>query len=318
MAELRKDQLLDKFVIIATERAKRPDEFPMDEVHTPQKSVDIFAPGNEHLTPPEKGRIGNPWRIRWFDNKFSAVDSNQPQNMGIDLTTSNHFYTFAKAYGVHEVVVETPDDRQMWDLEEHELFELFKVYIARIRELSQQRGVKYVQVFKNNGHKAGCSIHHSHSQIIALNIVPTDVISEERAVEEYFLKNLRNPYDDIFRFEFNSFREVYRDSRIFAFCPYASRYPMQVKIMPLRNVINAVDLQEDEIRNMSIAFRMILGKLRKINMPFNMFFRYGLKHQRFYIDVLPRPNIWAGFELATGIIINPVPPEDAARFYKEK
>lgn len=318
MAELRKDQILEKYVIIATERAKRPDQFA-EASPTPVQSAqqDFFAPGNEHTTPPEKGRIGNPWRIRWFDNKFSAVDSNN-SNMNIDLTTSNHFYTYAKAFGVHEVVVETPDSRQLWDLEEHELFELFKVYVQRIRELSQIPGVKYVQVFKNHGQKAGCSIQHSHSQIIAMNIVPNDVISEERAVEEYFLKNLRNPYDDLFRSEFNSYREVYRDNRIFAFCPYASRYPMEVRIMPLRNVISALDLGDDELRNMSIALRLILGKLKKINMPYNIFLRYGLKHQRFYIDVLPRPNIWAGFELATGIIINPVPPEDAARFYKEK
>jgi UDPglucose--hexose-1-phosphate uridylyltransferase len=318
MAELRKDQILEKYVIIASERAKRPDEFSEEDIHAAPKAVDIFAPGNEHMTPPEKGRIGNPWRMRWFDNKFSAVDSNNSPNLSSDFSTSNQFYTFAKAFGVHEVIVETPDSRQQWDLEEHELFDLFKIYIQRIRELSQVRGVKYVQVFKNNGHKAGCSIQHSHSQIIALNIVPSDVISEEKAVEEYFLKNLRNPYDDIFRTEFNSFREVYRDNRIFAFCPYASRYPMQVRIMPLRNVISALDLQDDELKNMSIALHKVLVKLKKINMPYNMFFRYGLKHQRFYIDVLPRPNLWAGFELATGIIINPFPPEDAARFYKEK
>jgi UDPglucose--hexose-1-phosphate uridylyltransferase len=317
MAELRKDYLLDRYVIIATERAKRPDQF-QNEQSLQSAQLDYFAPGNEHLTPYEMGHIGSPWRIRWFENKFNAVDMHPDSNLPLIPKTDNTFYTFAKAYGDHEVIVETNDSRQLWDLSDKEILDILKVYLIRIRDLSKSDKIKYVQVFKNHGSKAGCSIQHSHSQIISLNIIPQDVLAEEKAVEEYYEKNSRNAYDDLLKFERHSFREIFSDNYVFAFCPYASRYPLEVKILPFRNAIRMEDLTEQELVSFSHSIKKVIDKLKKVSMSFNMFIRYGIKHQRFYIDILPRPNIWAGFELATGIIINPVPPEDAAKFYKEK
>lgn len=331
MAEIRKDYLLDKYVIIATERAKRPDQFlEIDTIKNSSRDngilgdnnfQDFFAPGNEYLTPSEKGRIGNPWKIRWFENKFSAVDIKE-SNLSVELSESNLFYTFAKAYGVHEVIVETPDDRQQWDLTEDEIKLLFDVYFLRIEDLSVLPNIKYVQVFKNHGKKAGCSIQHSHSQIIALNLVPPEVIEYEEKVLDYINNFNKNPYDDIIEREINSYRDInssgiiMNNNSMLCFCPYASLHPMQVRIMPLRNLIKYNEFSEKEKLDLSKSISFILQKLKKLNMSYNMFLRYGIKYQRAYIDIIPRPNIWAGFEMATGIIINSVSPEEAAKFYR--
>lgn len=194
MAELRRDYLLDRFVIFSTERAKRPHQFSKENSAEKDNSVDFFAPGNEDKTPPEKGHIGEPWRMRWFDNKFKAVSKDQENK---HLQTHNEFYTFAQAYGEHEVIVETNDDRQLWDLSEHEIFDLLNIYSSRILDIRKQENIKYVQIFKNHGKSAGTSIRHSHSQLIALNIIPPDVATEERAVEDYIEQNETDPFDDI-------------------------------------------------------------------------------------------------------------------------
>jgi UDPglucose--hexose-1-phosphate uridylyltransferase len=217
---------------------------------------------------------------------------------------------------VHEVIVETNDSRQQWDLSVSELKELLLVYSRRISELSKVDGVKYVQVFKNNGPKAGCSIQHSHSQVIALNIIPPAVVDEENSIRRYEDVTHKNAYDSIISKEINSYRDFYHDANVLAICPYASIAPFEVKIVPLRHVVKMDELNFGEIESIATVLQKVLSKLKTMNMPYNMYIRYGLNSQRFYIDILPRPSIWAGFEMSTGIIINPVPPEDAAKFYR--
>ncbi|MBN2881543.1 DUF4931 domain-containing protein [Candidatus Woesearchaeota archaeon] len=317
MSELRKDYLLNKYVVVATDRAKRPDQFASSEPHNEKPEVDFFALGNETMTPNEKGRLGdNPWRMRWFENKFPITTLKHVEGLDVNPQTHNDFYTFANAFGVHEVVVETNDDRQIYDLEIHELVDLLKVYSTRVKELSCVENIKYVQVFKNHGPKAGCSVWHSHSQIVAFNILPPAILDEEAFAKKFMERTGLNPFDEIIKRERNSSREIVYDGKTFTFCPYASEFPFEAKIFPLRNVINICDLDDSEIGSLAKSMKIVLNKLKEVNVPFNIFFRNGLEYQRFYVDIAPRPNIWAGFELSTGIIVNPVPPEDAARFYK--
>ena len=140
--ELRKDYVLDRWVIIATDRKKRPQQFRHERT-AKEEGVCFFCPGNEHLTPPEIGRIplGESWKLRWFPNKFPAV---KPEGSP-RIKTDNDFFTFSAAYGYHEVIAETSmHDKQLWDMSVEDLAELLVVYNSRISELSKQDNIKYV------------------------------------------------------------------------------------------------------------------------------------------------------------------------------
>ena len=182
MIEIRKDYLLDRWVIIAEARAKRPKEFKKEEELEPQKMC-FFCPGNEHATPPEIGRIEEKgaWKIRWFANKFPAV---KPE--GKVAVYTHDFMKEMPGYGYHEVIVETNHpEKQLWDLPEQHIKKVFQVYAQRMEELSKRQHVKYVMVFKNHGREAGTSIIHSHTQLATLPIIPTLIKEELHAIKEY-------------------------------------------------------------------------------------------------------------------------------------
>jgi UDPglucose--hexose-1-phosphate uridylyltransferase len=148
MPELRKDYVLDRYVIIATERGKRPHQ--VNAVKSQEAKKCFFCPGNESDTPPEIYRVAGKkgWKIRVFANKFPAVaDAGNPV-----ITTDNSYYTFADAIGRHEVIVETPDhEMQLADLDPEHIAQVLDVYKLRHASLLEVDGVKYVAIFKNSG-----------------------------------------------------------------------------------------------------------------------------------------------------------------------
>ncbi|MCX6707705.1 MAG: galactose-1-phosphate uridylyltransferase, partial [Candidatus Woesearchaeota archaeon] len=191
MGELRKDYILDRWVIIASERGKRPHDFAKEKLESGDPKTCYFCPGNENTTPAEISRIDNddprtikrwPWKMRIFPNKFNAV---RPEGQ-MEIRTDNTFYTFSANYGFHEVIVETPDhSKQLWDLRDSEIKQVIDLYCDRINELGKKQGIKYVCVFKNSGRDAGTSIIHSHSQAIAYNKVPEFIQQEVEASKKY-------------------------------------------------------------------------------------------------------------------------------------
>ena len=142
MIELRKDYLLDRWVILASMRKKRPRDFIRQSAAVASQ-VCVFCEGNEKLTPPEIGRISSPngkWSMRWFPNLFPAAEKSGQK----DVRTDNIFYTFAASYGSHEILVETPKhDRQLWDFSAAELNQLLHVYTDRIGSLEGRDAKKH-------------------------------------------------------------------------------------------------------------------------------------------------------------------------------
>ncbi|MEK6854130.1 MAG: DUF4931 domain-containing protein, partial [Nanoarchaeota archaeon] len=185
MTELRKDYILDRWVILAPSRKKRPRDF-VRQTAAVSTNLCVFCKGNEKLTPPEIGRVSakdssGRWLMRWFPNLFPAVAEEGQK----EVRTDNTFYTFAAAYGSHDVVVETPQhERQLWDFASTELEQLLKVYRERISAL-ERKGGKYVVVFKNHGNEAGTSLVHSHTQIASINILPQLIIEEATAIKNH-------------------------------------------------------------------------------------------------------------------------------------
>ncbi|RJQ17164.1 galactose-1-phosphate uridylyltransferase [Candidatus Woesearchaeota archaeon] len=311
MPELRKDYILDRYVIIATERGKRPDQF-MQKQEIKKPDIDYFGPGNEHLTPAEIGRYPKNeknWQLRWFPNKFAAVvDKGNPV-----IRTDNEFFTFADAFGYHEVIVEDPDiNKQLADVPVERMEQLLRVYAERIAELSKKPGIKYVDIFKNHGEDAGTSLLHTHSQVIAYNDIPQQVLETEKACEKFS----SCPYERIINIEKTSFRAVKETPTMVCFTPYASKFPLEIVIFPKRFVLSITEFNDAEYKETAEILKKLLLKLQSINAPYNIFLQYGISKMRFRITIAPRLAKWAGFELSTGTIINAVPPEEAAKFYR--
>lgn len=302
MSELRKDYFLDRWVVISSGRGKRPQEFMQDFENKPPKT-DFFAPGNEHLTPPEIGRIGGKnWKLRWFENKFPILSGHAP------CCYHDPFFTRCHASGHHEILVETPDNRQLSDLSVNELKMVMDVYVKRISDLN--RKYKYVSVFKNHGPKAGTSILHSHSQIIALEVIPPIIKEKVCAVRKFVVC----PYQKIIEDESNSPRFCFENDSIIAFCPYASRFNFEVWIIPKNYVTSWSDINTQDFAKI---LKQVLEKLGNLNVSYNFCLYYSPNDDmRVHLELYPQIATWGGFERGTGIIVNSVPPEQAAGFYR--
>lgn len=313
--ELRKDYILDRWVIISSVRGKRPHEFKK-KWETEKVDVCFFCPGNEGMTPAEIGRIagkGKSWKFRWFPNKFPAVEKEGQA----EIRTDNTFYTFSNSYGVHEIIVETPDhDKQLWDLKAEDIKEVLKIYSQRITALSKEPGIKYVAVFKNHGKEAGTSIVHSHTQIIAINHVPKAVRDEVEASKG----NGGCAYCKIIESEKGSHRRCFENDMFVAFTPYASRFNYEIWVFPKKHVKSTVDMDDRMLGQLAEIMAKILAKLKDLGCSFNYYLHYAPEGEdlHFHIEFAPRIANWAGFEFNTGTIINSVPPEDAAKFYRDR
>lgn len=314
MIELRKDYILDRWSYIAADRGKRPKQFEKNANDGNKNIVCFFCPGNENLTPPEIGRIGDEenWKIRWFLNKFPAVDKRSKK----EILTSDKYYTSGGAFGCHEVIAETPShEKQLADLSEKEIKKVLEVYSSRIKELGAKDKIKYVQIFKNSGAEAGTSLAHSHTQVVAMTMVPKPVREKIEAAKKYD----KCPYCDIIAKEETGKHFVYSNDDFIVFTPYAPRFNYEVWIFPRNHYRNITELNSDQFENLSKVFKRILSKLEAINAPYNFYLHYSPKGENlhFHFEITPRLNKWAGFELATDSYVITVSPEDAAEFYVE-
>ncbi len=308
--ELRKDYVLERWVVIAEARKQRPKEYAEKQSER-SGAVCFFCPGNEALTPPEIGRLGGKkWKFRWFPNKFPAVDKGGKPSVKND----NTFFTFSDAYGSHEIIVETPSKtRQLWDLNQKELAELFGIYRKRINALSGDGSTKYVAVFKNHGSRGGASLKHSHTQVASLNIIPPLVQAEVNASTKGGCAYCR-----IIEIEKGSLRRCFENNGAVAFAPYASRFNYEIWIFPKRHIMALNGFSGQELNDFTALLKSVLKKLRKLNVSYNYVLHYAPADSglHFHVEVSPRIATWAGFEIATDMVINSVPPEEAAKFYR--
>lgn len=310
MGELRKDYVLDRWVIIASERAKRPHEFRQEEAKE-ERGLCYFCPGNEKETPPEIYRIekAGRWQVRAFPNKFPAVK----QEGDPAIRTDNLFYTYAGNYGRHVVLAETPDHhQQLWDLGIEEIVLVLRAYLEMTYLMQEDTAIKYTAIFKNHKKEAGTSLVHSHSQIIGYNKVPEEIGREITAAKNYNFC----PYCDIISRERNSLRRCFENDNFIAFCPYASRFPFEVWIFPKQHILHLEDIKD--LQGLASMLKTVLTKLKEINAPFNYVVHYSPTKEdnlHVHIEIMPRLTTWAGFEM-NGTVINPQPPEEAARFYR--
>lgn len=304
-SEIRKDYFLDRYVIIAPKRKKRPHKILKQEEGDNQPC--FFC--DLSLDPPEPKVVltvnddNGKWKIKVVENKYAALDT---ENL--------------KAYGKQEVVIETPKHGfEIHELSLEHIVEIIDVYIKRYISLNKLKGIAYTLIFKNEGGKAGASISHSHSQIIALPMIPPKIAEEAAAMDDYTRKHDSCPYCDIIKSERKGPRAIWEDDHLFVLSPYASESPYGVWFIPKRHIHSVEFLQENEKDSLARALKFVLKKLDDIDVSYNYFFQNSLdcESHHMVLKLSPRPNVWAGLELGTGIIINPVSPEEAAEFYRK-
>jgi len=313
--ELRKDYILDNWVYFVPGRKTRPRELHSHKhsLSVPSaKRIDFFAPGNEHLCPPEIGRIpdknGSGWSIRWFENKFPALT---PEGSP-DIFRENDFFVHSSNFGFHEIIVETPNnEKQLHDFSVEETAQLLRVYSERILALGKKDGIKYVLVFKNFGAKSGASIIHSHSQVIATSLIPPIVAKKVSASNKF----IECPYCRIIEAEKHSPRLCFENEFGIAFCPYASVYNYECWIFPKSHLERFEDF--DFEKTAELLYK-VLARLKKLDASYCFAIHYAPKGSRLHAHIVVMPQIatWGGFERGGGFVINTVLPEDAARFYR--
>ena len=326
--EIRKDYLLDIEVLISENRTKRPEDFKNNIKIPKEKNDDPFLPGNEYKTPSETGRNGSDskWTSRWFENKFPLFNPD-PKERKVKY---NPLLQARDAKGFHEIIVGTPlKNKQAADFTQAQMEELIHVYADEIVRNQEMPGNKYVVLFKNEGQNAGTSIVHEHSQLIAMPFVPPRIEDEIQSSGRYFRARKRCVYCDVIKEETKGAgkneRIAYENKSIIAICPYASRYNFEVWLFPKFHKSSFKEFLPKDYADLADALLFILKRLKKLGLNYNYEIHYepltkSYKERdsglHFHIEVLPRKQIWAGFELGSGILVNNVSPETAAKFYR--
>ncbi len=330
MPELRKDPIANRWVIISSERAQRPKSFVTQKSEKKHTAFCPFDYGNEQITPNEIYAVrpqGSPknapnWTLRVVPNKFPAL------RIEGDLNKEGEgLYDKMNGVGAHEVIIETPNHEETLSTMSRERFkDVLIAYRERMADLKKDIRFRYVIVFKNNGEQAGASLSHSHSQLIALPIVPKRVLEELENCSRYYNFKERCLICDIVRQEVQQkIRIVAENNDFIAFCPYAPRFPFELWILPKKHEAAYEYIGEEKIENLSIIFQSVLQRLDTVlEEPDYNFVLHTVPftdiHNNYYhwhFEVIPKLTKVAGFEWGTGFYINPTPPEEAAKYLRE-
>jgi UDPglucose--hexose-1-phosphate uridylyltransferase len=329
MPELRKDPIVGRWVIIATDRAKRPVA-PKEEALSAPGGYCPFCAGHEEDTPHEilayrdRGTRPNEkgWRVRVVPNKFPALQVEGQLNKRGD-----GIYDKMNGVGAHEVIIECPHHEiTLAHLSEDNIREVLWVYRDRLVDLKKDTRLVYGMLFKNVGALAGASLEHTHSQLIVTPIVPINVMEEMTGSLEFFNYRGRCIYCDMIHQELATEKRLVLDMPNFiAFCPYAARFPFETWIVPKAHASHYENIQKNEVEELGTVLKTILMKLEAgLDRPaYNYIIHTApfdaqlLPHYHWHLEIIPRLTRVAGFEWGTGFYINPVPPEQAAAYLRE-
>ncbi len=327
MPEFRQNMVSKEWVIIAPERARRPDQFVRGKGRKgplPDFQKDCpFCPGNEGLTPPPLFSIerNGRWSLRVVPNKFAALQS--------DLTTRRrHEGKFLKAdgFGMAEVIIESPfHNRTIATMELEEVQNVVHAYRERYLALSKVEELDLITIFRNYGERAGTSLEHPHSQIIATPIVPPHVrnsLYQSQLACDAFGDCI---YCGMIEEELRQKVRIVKETEYFVvLCPFASRSPFETRIYPKIHRSSYGAISDRESKDLALVLR---DTLRRISFglhdpDYNYIIRStpikdrDVKYHHWYLVIVPKLTTPAGFEIGTGIYINTNPPEQCAEFLR--
>ncbi len=330
MPELRKDPIVGRWVIISTERGKRPSDWAF-EARIRKGGFCPFCPGNEDKTPPEilAVRDGGPaqanspgWRVRVVPNKFPALQIEGELNR-----RGEGLYDLMNGIGAHEVIIETPDhEKELADLDVSHIESILKVFRDRVTDLRNDLRFQYILVFKNHGGTAGASLEHSHSQLIATPILPKRVAEELDGANKHYRLKERCIYCDIIHQEMDSKKRIIQETDAYlAIAPFASRFPYETWILPKEHASHYERMEEVFYHKFAEILKDVLQRIQRTldAPPYNFIIhsspiqRADVPEYHWHMEIIPKLSRIAGFEWGSGFYINPIPPEDAAAHLAE-
>jgi len=331
MAELRRDPIVGRWVIVDTDHPNKPEDFEHEPLPKKSGGVCPFCYGNEGLTPNEIDSFRNPgtapntpgWQVRVVPNKFPALQiEGDLDRRGVGM------YDMSNGIGAHEVVIETPyHDKDIPDLLNEEIEKYLTICCRRAIDLVKDKRLKYIMLFKNFGPAAGASLEHPHTQIIALPMVPKNVAEEIKGAEEYFEYRERCIFCDIIKQELQEKNRVVLENKNFiSFCPFVSRFPFEIWIIPKKHNSYFCHMSTDDIAALAAILRETIAKIKKVfpTVAYNFILHSapyvteaGLEYYHWHIEFMPKLTRVAGFEWGTGFYIASTPPELAAQYLKE-
>ncbi len=332
MSELRRDPIGGRWIIVNTDEPAQPKDYEHESKHDWRQGVCPFCYGNESLTPPEIIAIRDGstsantpgWQVRVVPNKFPALQIEgdlERRPLGL--------YDMSNAIGAHEIIIETPyHHKDLSDLQDSELTSILHIYAQRSLDLERDRRFKYVMIFKNFGPSAGASLEHPHTQIIALPMVPKNVKEEIVGAQKYFEYRERCIFCDMLRQEIEEKERVVVENKYFiAFCPFVSRFPFEVWIMPKKHTSYFCQTPYEEMPHLASLLRMVIAKFKKVfgNPEYNFIIHTSpinsegtsVDGYHWHLEFMPKLTRVAGFEWGTGFYLVPTPPENAAKFLRE-
>jgi len=330
MHELRKDPIVGRWVIIAPERITRPVTVTETEPAANPEDFDPFLEGHEDATPHEILAYRNPgtrpngpgWRVRVVPNKFPALKVE-----GELVKRGDGMYDKITGIGAHEVIIECPHyETNLSRLSVDNIREVLWVYRDRLVDLRRDPRLVHGLIFKNKGALAGASLDHSHSQLIVSPIVPITIQEELEGSEAFYRYRGRSIFSDMIQQELATDTRIVLDTPNFVvLCPFASRFPFEICILPKQHASHFENISRPAIEDLGQVLKTVLRKLEFAldDPPYNFvihtapFDRQELPHFVWHMEIFPRLTRVAGFEWGSGFYINPVPPENAAKFLRD-
>lgn len=329
MPELRKDPIVDRWVIISTERGKRPKDFPP---LPPKKNFGTcpFCPGHEQQTPPEiyaLRRYGDypntsGWTVRVVPNKYPALKiEGELDREGVGM------FDKMNGVGAHEVIIETPDHtKELADLSYREVEDLIWAFLGRSIDLKKDPRFRYILIFKNQGEAAGASLEHTHSQLIATPIIPLQVQNELRGSRDYYMHKERCIYCDAIRQDLKeNNRVVMQNDRFITIEPFAPCLPFETWLLPKFHSSAFDSLKKQDVEGLAQILKDTLVCLHNaLNVPPYNFIIHTAPLQNnceefyhWHFEIVPRLARVAGFEWGSGFYINQVSPEEATQILRD-
>jgi UDPglucose--hexose-1-phosphate uridylyltransferase len=324
-SELRQDIVTGDFVVIATGRAKRPDEFAKAPRMIATDTHDPFA--NPEESGQEKDilvyRQGNgEWSLRVFPNKYPAFSRGKKVK-----EIGEGPYHSMTGVGYHELVVTRDSKKSLALLDVWQGAEVFDAYQERYLDLMNKKSVNYIQIFHNHGKEAGASLSHPHSQLMAIPVVSPYINLELSGAEQYYRRNKKNVYSVMVEFERETKKRIlYENEHFIVFCPFASRVAFEMWVVGKRSNPYFERITDEEKFSLAEAMQKALYSIHKgLNDPAYNFYIHtapcdgkSYPHYQWHVEILPHTATWAGFELSTGIEISTIEPEVAAKYLREQ
>jgi len=329
MDQLRRDPITGRWVIVFMDEPYKPTDFDVE--HLPHKKGSCpFCYGHEGMTPPEiqahreGSTVANApgWSTRIVPNKFPALRiEGEIDRRGLGM------FDMSNGIGAHEVIVETPDHKKsLADLLDHEVEKVIWAYRDRSVDLHGDKRFRYIMIFKNYGYSAGASLAHSHSQLIALPMIPKNVNEELIGSHRYYEYKDRCIFCDMITQEKEeNERLVCENSRFIAFSPFAPRFPFEVWILPREHHSDFSLIQTDGVIELARILKEVLLRIKSVlgDPPYNFIIHTSPIEERervdyhWHIEIMPKLTHVAGFEWGSGFYVNRTPPEVAAKYLRE-